>query len=87
MYDIIGRIAIDHTFDSLGKPHGPGGELFEKYEKMQQRVYGSQGLRQELSVIIPGLDKISVGRQIYLHSMIQLFRRRRNFADSCPIRA
>ena len=59
-YDIIGQIAIDHVFDALGRPHGPGGELFEKYERMQQLVGGSEGIRQDLSSIYPPLDKLWV---------------------------
>lgn len=60
-YDIIGEIAIDHRFDSLGKPDGHGGDLFEKYVHMQQVVPGSQGFRQEISALYPALDKIWVG--------------------------
>lgn len=59
-YDIIGQVAIDHTFDTLGQPHGEGGELFEKYEKMQQMVPGSGGYRQEIGVVLPWIDKIAV---------------------------
>ena len=61
-YDIIGEIAIDHVFDSLNKPRGPGGELFEDYERMQQVVPGSGGMRQDLGVLIPALDKIWVSQ-------------------------
>ena len=60
-YDIIGQIAIDHHFKALLDPHGPGGELFEKYERMQQLVTGSAATRQDLALLLPILEKIAVG--------------------------
>ena len=59
-YDIIGEFTIDHSFNALGRPDGPGGELLHRFERMQQRVQGSAGIRSELGVIIPGLDLIWV---------------------------
>ena len=59
-YDIIGRIAIDHAFNTLTDPHGAGGELFEKYERMQQVVAGSAATRQDLATMFPILEKIAV---------------------------
>jgi hypothetical protein len=59
-YDIIGEIAIDHQFNTLSDPHGEGGELFEKYERMQQLVVGSEATRQDLAVMFPLLEKIAV---------------------------
>ena len=53
---------MEHVFDSLNQPHGPGGELFERYEGMQQVVPGSGGMRQDLGVLFPALDKIWVSQ-------------------------
>ena len=61
-YDIIGKLAIDHDFDSLNTPEGPGGELFDKYAAMQQYVQGGQAGRQDLSVLFPLLDKLFVSK-------------------------
>jgi hypothetical protein len=36
MYDIIGRLAMNHSFDCLGDSHGPGGVMLEAYMDMQQ---------------------------------------------------
>jgi len=59
-YDIIGQVAIDHSFNTLTDPHGEGGELFEKYERMQQVVAGSAATRQDLATMFPNLEKIAV---------------------------
>lgn len=59
-YDLIGKVAIDHVFDSTGNWHGPGGQMFDKYERMQQLVPGSVGIRGQLSMMWPWFDKIFV---------------------------
>jgi hypothetical protein len=59
-YDIIGKIAIDHDFNSLGEPHGEGGMLFEAYEHMQKIHQGSGGLWTNITTMWPVLDKIWV---------------------------
>lgn len=67
-YDIIGEVAIDHHFDALSRPGGPGGRLFEKYERMQQLVTGSAATRQDLALLFPILEWIAVGASIDYHS-------------------
>jgi cytochrome P450 len=70
-YDIIGEVAIDHHFDALSRPGGPGGRLFEKYERMQQLVTGSAATRQDLALLFPILEWIAVGASIDYHSWFQ----------------
>ncbi|WWC89837.1 uncharacterized protein L201_004765 [Kwoniella dendrophila CBS 6074] len=54
-FDIIGQIGIGHIFDSTGNWHGEGGELFEKYERMQ---YPFSGIYTLLGLLWPWLDKL-----------------------------
>jgi hypothetical protein len=61
-YDIIGKVAIDHTFDCLGEPHGDGGRLFEAYEDMQQLHQGGESMWYVLATVWPILDKIMVSQ-------------------------
>ena len=59
-YDLIGKIAIDHSFDALSDYHGDGGDMFEKYERMQQLTAGCTDLRGNLGMMFPWLDRIWV---------------------------
>lgn len=60
LFDLIGQIGIGYTFDSVGAWDGPRGHMFHKYDQMQQFVSGASGLRFELSVLFPWIDKIFV---------------------------
>lgn len=57
LFDLIGEIGIGHRFNSFDDPHGEGGRIFHEYDRMQQMVPGAQGLRFELSVLWPGVDR------------------------------
>ncbi|WWC60827.1 uncharacterized protein I303_103403 [Kwoniella dejecticola CBS 10117] len=54
-FDIIGQVGIDHTFDSTGDWEGEGGELFERYEKMQMPFYGWKFV---IGLIFPWFERI-----------------------------
>ncbi|KAK4686357.1 hypothetical protein P7C73_g3767, partial [Tremellales sp. Uapishka_1] len=60
-YDIVGQLAIDHSFDSLGNYEAEGGIMFDAYEKMQQLCHGTNGLRSIASITFPFIDQIYVG--------------------------
>jgi hypothetical protein len=60
-YDLIGQITIDHNFDSLGDWEGEGGKVYRGYERMQQMVPGTGGIRGELGLLWPWIDKVMVG--------------------------
>ncbi|WVQ69800.1 uncharacterized protein L199_008020 [Kwoniella botswanensis] len=54
-FDIIGQVGIDHAFDSTGNWEGEGGELFDKYERMQ---YPANGLKFIMGLIWPWFEKV-----------------------------
>lgn len=57
LFDLIGEIGIGHQFNSFNGPHGKGGRVFHEYDRMQHMVPGAQGLRFELSVLWPAVDR------------------------------
>lgn len=57
LFDLIGEIGIGHRFDALNDWEGVGGKIFHEYDRMQQMVPGAQGLRFELSVLWPAIDR------------------------------
>ena len=57
LFDLIGEIGIGHRFDALNDWEGEGGKIFHEYDRMQQMVPGAQGLRFELSVLWPAIDR------------------------------
>lgn len=57
LFDLIGEIGIGHKFNSTDDWDGEGGRIFHEYDWMQQLVPGAAGLRFELSVLLPWLDR------------------------------
>ncbi|KAK8869546.1 hypothetical protein IAR55_000113 [Kwoniella newhampshirensis] len=58
MFDVIGRVSIDHHFNTIGDWEGEGSKLFKKLVHMQQPTGGNRGLRLLLSLYFPIVDKI-----------------------------
>jgi hypothetical protein len=65
LFDLIGEIGIGHRFEALNDWHGAGGRIFHEYDRMQQMVPGAQGLRFELSVLWPAIDRWFVSAMPY----------------------